>query len=114
MAATALGSTALVHNVAVDLSAGTVADTANNNTVPNNGRSILIINTGAVPGTVKLAVVGTVDGQAVPDVNILDNTGAALAANKTYVIPLGSVHAYGNAVTVKCSQNTTKVAAYTY
>jgi hypothetical protein len=114
MAATALGSTALTHNVALDLSAGTTADIVNNNSVPNNGRTILVVNTGATPGTVKLAIVDTPDGQAVPDVNVLDNLGGALAATKTYVVPLGSIKYYGNAVTVKCTQATTKLAAYTY
>jgi hypothetical protein len=114
VAATALGSIALAHNVALDLSAGTTADIVNNNTVPNNGRTILVVNTGATPGTVKLSLTATIDSQTVPDVTVLDNLGGALAATKTYVVPLGSIHDYGNAVTVKCTQATTKLAAYTY
>lgn len=109
MPVTALSAAALVHNKAQNVTVGgTTADTANFNSAPNTGSTIVIIQTGATPGTVAVSFAGTVDGVAPADVNILDQAGAALAASSNYVLALGSLAAYGNPVTIKATQATTK------
>jgi hypothetical protein len=113
-APTPIAATSLKHNVAIDLSVGATADITNGNSVPNNGNTLLVVTTGATPGTVHISYAGSVDGAVPADYNVLDTAGAALAASKTYGIPLGSIAAYGNSVKVTCSQATTKLAAYTH
>lgn len=109
MALTALPAASLVHNKAQNaVVGGTAADTVNFNSAPNNGRTIVIIQTGATPGTVAVGFGRTVDGVAPADVNVLDQAGGALAANATYVLLLGSTSDYGSSVTLKASQATTK------
>lgn len=109
MPVTALTATALVHNKAQDTTVGgTVADTSNFNSCPNIGQTIVIITTGATPGTVAVSFAQGVDGVLPADVSILDQAGSALGANKTYVLALGNTTAYGNPVTIKGSQATTK------
>lgn len=111
---TPITATALKHNVALDASAGVTADITNGNSVPNNGSTLLVVQTGATPGTVHISYVGTVDGATPADLNVLDTGDAPLAASKSYLVPLGSVADYGNQVKVTCSQATTKLAAYTH
>lgn len=109
MPVTALSASALVHNKAQDTSVGgTTADTVNFNSAPNTGNTIVIITTGATPGTVAVSFSASLDGVTPSDVNILDQAGAALGANKSYVLQLGSVAVYGNPVTIKATQSTTK------
>jgi|ERR1051326_6512335 hypothetical protein len=100
----------LGHNVAYDVSLnGQTADTANFNSVGNNGRLALIITTGATPGTVSVVVTRTVDGKVVADYSILDSAGAALGANKTYLVGVGAPSDYGDTLTIKATQATTKI-----
>lgn len=113
-APTPIVTTSLKHNVGLDTIAGVTADITNGNAVPNNGSTLLLVQTGTTPGTVHIAYVGSVDGAVPTDVNVLDPSGSALAASKSYLIPLGNVSAYGNSVKVTCSQATTKLAAYVH
>lgn len=100
----------LGHNVAYDVSLlGQTADTANFNSVGNNGRLTLIVIMGATPGTVSVVVTRGVDGKTIADYSILDSAGAALAANKTYLIGIGAPSDYGDTVTLKATQATTKI-----
>lgn len=109
MPITALAASALVHNKAQNVTVGgTTADTANFNSAPNIGSTIVIIQTGATAGTVALSFAQGVDGVVPADVNVLDQAGSALAASSTYVLALGNTTAYGNPVTIKATQATTK------
>jgi hypothetical protein len=109
MPVTALTASALVHNKAQNVTVGgTTADTVNFNSAPNTGATIVIIQTGATPGTVAVSFARSVDGVTPADVNILDQAGGALAASSTYVLELGGVGDYGNPVTIKATQATTK------
>lgn len=114
MPATPVVVTSLKRNVAVDSIAGVTADITNGNAVPNNGSTLLVIQTGATPGTVHVSYAGSVDGAVPTDLNVLDPSGGALVATKTYLVPLGSIAAYGNSVKVTASVATTKIAAYTH
>lgn len=112
MAVTPLTASGVSHNRAFDTSAGVAADITNFNSFPNNGRTFLIIQTGATPGTVSLVVSRKVDGKTVADVSVLDSAGAALAASKTYIVGIGSAADYGDVVTVKATQATTKFMVF--
>lgn len=113
MPVTALTPVALGHNVARDTTVGGVtADTSNFNGAPNNGQTIVVITTGATPGTVSAVVSRTVDGLTLSDVAILDQAGSALGANKTYVLGLGAPADYGTTVTLKATNALTKFTVY--
>lgn len=100
----------LGHNVAYDISLnGQTADIVNFNSAPNNGRLALVITTGTTPGTVSVVVTRGVDGKTIADFTVLDSAGAALAASKTYLVGIGSPTDYGDTVTIKATQATTKV-----
>jgi len=112
MAVTPLNAAGISRNKAFDSSTGAAADPTNFNSFPNNGKTFLVITTGATPGTVSLAVSRKVDGKSVADVPVLDTAGAALAASKTYIVGIGSAADYGDIVTVKATQNTTKILVF--
>jgi hypothetical protein len=109
MPLTALTPSALIHNKAQNVTVGgTTADTANFNSAPNIGTTIVIIQTGATAGTVAVSFARGIDGVTPSDVNILDQGGSALANNSNYVLALGNIVDYGNPVTIKATQATTK------
>lgn len=113
MAATAIAATALGHNVARDTTVGgTTVDTSNFNIVPNSGTTVVVITTGATPGTVSIVVSRTVDGLVLSDVSVLNEAAGALGANKTYVLGLGSPADYGTQVTLKATNASTKFTVY--
>jgi hypothetical protein len=87
---------------------GTTADTVNFNGAPNSGYTIVIITTGATPGTVSISFARSVDGVLPADVAILDQAGSALAASSTYVLGLGNPNDYGGTVTMKATNAGTK------
>lgn len=110
MPATAINAVGLSNNVAPDISTlGATADTVNFNSFPNNGRTLVLISTGATPGTVSIVVTGTVDGRTVTDVPVLDGVGGALAANKTYIFRVGKPADYGDVVTIKATNASTRI-----
>jgi hypothetical protein len=109
MPLTALTPSALIHNKAQNVTVGgTTADTANFNSAPNTGSTIVIIQTGATAGTVSVAFARGIDGVIPADVPILDQGGGALANNSNYVVALGNTADYGSTVTIKATQATTK------
>lgn len=109
MPVTALTPIALGHNKAQNVTAGAVVcDVANFNGAPNGGQTIVVITTGATPGTVSAVVGRAVDGFTPADVPILDQAGGALAASSTYVLGLGSIADYGVTVTLKATNASTK------
>lgn len=111
MPATAIPARAVGRNVAQDIAVlATAADTSNFNSFPNNGRTVVAITTGATPGTVNMVISKPdAEGRVVADVNVLDHLGGALAANKTYIVGVGGPAAYGDIVTIKANQATTKI-----
>lgn len=110
MPATAINAVGLSNNVALEATTiGATADTTNFNSFPNNGRTIVIIITGATPGTVSMVVTGTVDGKTVADVPVLDGAGGALAASKTYIMRVGKPVDYGDIVTIKATNASTRI-----
>jgi len=112
MAVTPVAAVGLGRNRAFDTSLGVVVDVANFNSFANNGRTFLVIQTGATPGTVSYVVSRKVDGKTVADVNVLDSAGAALAASKTYVVGVGGAADYGDIVTVKATNASTKIMVF--
>lgn len=112
MAVTPVAAVGLSRNRAFDTSLGTLVDITNFNSFANNGRTILVIQTGATPGTVSVVVSRKVDGKTVSDVVILDSAGAALAANKVYLCGVGGAADYGDIVTIKASNALTKVMVF--
>jgi hypothetical protein len=106
----ALTATNLTHTTAVTwpASPGVAADTTNGDTVPNGGRTILVMNnTAGTSGTVTVETSATVDELAVADRTF------TIPANTVQVVKLGPVNTYGTTTKVTCSATTIKLAAYT-
>ncbi len=114
MPITQLTSNGLGHNIAwrAGQGTGTACDVANFNGLPNSGQSIVVINTGATPGTVSIVVTRAVDGRTLSDYSILNDIGGALAATSTYVVGLPNIVDYGTTVTLKATNASTTFAVY--
>lgn len=111
MPATAITPTQVTHTTVTALPAtaslGTAADTANGNSFPNGGSSLLLMNNTAGSGaTVSVAFGSTVDGQAVTP------RSYSVAANTIAFVKLGPVSLYGSTVTVTASATTVRLAVY--
>lgn len=113
MPAVPVTAVSLSPNVAYDLSLGTTVDTSQGNSMPNNGRTMVIIQTGATPGTVSETIVAKdVLGRTVATYTILDSAGAALAASKTYLVLLSGSTVLGDTTTLTATNASTKLMVF--
>jgi hypothetical protein len=109
MPATARTATQLTHTALATLLAdpGTAADTTNNDSFPNGGNTMLVMNnTAGSSGTVSITPTQQVDGLAVVA------RSYTIPANSIRVVKLGPPAIYGSTVTVVCSATTIKLQAF--